>query len=426
MVPPAPFKGFSQEIFDSCQPSPAINTAREALEHLRVVIEPEMKKLNKKLNGKVSEAKQRVPGGVEYTGWAWLMFTLAPLGGENSSRPGKPIGASKLTQLTVNISEDRLYAGLCLRRHSDRNKLQEALRRPENEEIFDEIAHSLSGRRWIVTHVNEDFSKERAMYLSEKDFRGTLLDPRLEWVNASFSRHNVIVQTRRISTEIGRIFRELFNLFAFATGVPLTGQPRPAEPPPHNMEVLIDVPQTKVASDEEEFQRTLDFLAKLKMGEMTPEIIMPKRTDSYPVERVVLPLKLSPKVFRDSSGEINYWLDEKCREEDVESRAHMLKELRSKLDKIATALSISQELLQIMVTSPYTDARYDSKSKRILVNMLRYEKNQVLEFWLFSVAREIAYMRYGRLSYQHINLMRRVLIVGLSRLRGVMRPLGSK
>ena len=418
MVPCVPFQGFSREIFDSCEASPKIHNVREALERLRLVVEPELKKLNPKLNGKVSEAKQRMRGGVDWTDWAWLMFTLAPLGSKDSSRPGRPIGAGKMTQLTVNMSKRGLYAGLCLRTYNDRARLQEALRRLENERLFDEIAHSLSGRRWIITRTQEYFSEERARYFSKDDLRGKLLDPRLKWINASFSRYDEIVSKRVITTEIVRIFRELYNLFALATGIRTIDQPRPARSPPRTLEVLVDKPPVKVASDEEEIQSTLDFLARLKMKEMSSAIIVPKKIDSYPVERTVLPLKLRPRVFQHSSGPIRYWLDSKYGEEEIGSRANLLKQLRSKLDQIAIALGKSPGFLQIMVTLPQTDARY-IKSNRILVNLLRYERNRILEFWLFAIAREIAYIRYRRLSYQHINFMRKVLIAGLSRLRGV-------
>lgn len=379
-----------------------------------------MKKLDAKLNGKVSQAKQRIPGGVEYTDWAWLMFTLAPLGSVDSSRPGRPVGAGKLTQLTVNISKKRLYAGLCLRTHDDRNRLQEELRRPENEEVLDEIVYSLSGRRWIITQVNdENWGERRARYYSVDDLRGKLLDPRLSWINSCFSRHDEIVQTEGISGEIVRIFSELYNLFALATVLTPIPQPRPARQPPHNLEVLIDTPSEAVTSDDEEIQNTLNLLAKIEMKEMPSAIVIHGKVDSYPVERVSLPLNLRPNVSGHSSGQVRYWLDHKYSEEEVKNRAHLLKELRSKLDQIAIALGKDPEFLQIMVTSPQTDSRYEKDSKRVLVNLLRYEKNRILEFWLFAIAREIAYIRYGRLSYQHVNLMRRIIIAGLSRLRGV-------
>jgi len=415
MVPLVPFEGFSQEIFDSCEASYAINNVRDALERLRLLIEPEMKKLNPKLNGKVSEAKQRMLGGVDWTDWAWLMFTLAPLGSRDSSRPGKPIGAGKLTQLTVNMSKKRLYAGLCLRTYSDRARLQEALLRSENEKLFEEIAYSLSGRRWIITRTHEDLSEKRNRYLSSEDLRGKLLDPRLRWINASFSRHDEVVRTRNISTEIVRIFRELFNLFALATAIPTIDQPKPAGPPPHALQVLVDIPTSKVVSDEGDIQSTLNYLAKLKMKAIPSRIVMPKKTDSYPVERIALPLNLNPRIFQHSSGPIRYWLDRKYREDEIESKANLLRQLRSKLDQIARALGKSPDFLQIMVTSPQTDARY-TKSNRILINLLRYERNRMLEFWLFAISREIAYIRYRRLSYRHVDFMRKVLLACLTKL----------
>ena len=415
-VPDAPFRGFSKEIFDSCKASPAINNVRDALERLRLFVEPEMKKLNPRLNGKVSEAKQRMRGGVGWTDWAWLMFTLAPLGSKDSSRPGKPIGAGKLTQLTVNMSKKRLYAGLCLRTYSDRVRLQEALRGPEYDELFEEIAYSLSGRRWIITRTHEDFSEKRARYFSTEDLHGKLLDPRLRWINASFSRNDQMVSTRRISTEIVSVFTELFNLFALANAIHTIDQPKPTRHPPHTLEVLVDMPPSRVVSDEEEIQSTLNYLAKLKIKAQPSRIVIPKKIDTYPVERIALPLNLSPKVFHDSSGPIRYWIERKRRKEEIISRANLLRQLRLNLDQIAKALGTSPEFLQIMVTSPQTDARY-TKSNRILVNLLRYEKIQMIEFWLFAIAREIAYIRHKRLSYQHINFMRKVLLVILSKLR---------
>ena len=69
-----------------------------------------------------------------------------------------------------------------------------------------------------------------------------------------------------------------------------------------------------------------------------------------------------------------------------------------------------------MVTTELSDARY-TNSNVILVNLNRFEINSSLEFWLFTIARELAYLRHRRLSYSHIDYMRRILMVGLSRLK---------
>jgi len=222
----APFEGFHQSIFDSCEASSKINNAREALEELRIEIEPKIKKLNPKLNGKISEAKQRSQGTVVWTDWAWLMFTMAPLGGKKSSRPGTPIGASNLTQLTVNLSRERVYTGLCLRKNSDKNRLQEKLRETENKMLYEEIVNSLSGRRWIICNQKEGFSSKSARFYSAEDLRGKLLDPKLYWINASFSRDENIVSESRIAKEIFNVFKELYNLYALATNTTLIVQPR--------------------------------------------------------------------------------------------------------------------------------------------------------------------------------------------------------
>lgn len=71
------------------------------------------------------------------------------------------------------------------------------------------------------------------------------------------------------------------------------------------------------------------------------------------------------------------------------------------------------------VTNPRTDARYlmekgDKKNACIIVNLLRYEKNRSHYFWLIAISREIAYIFAKRLSYHHQNVMRKVLMQGLS------------
>ena len=68
-----------------------------------------------------------------------------------------------------------------------------------------------------------------------------------------------------------------------------------------------------------------------------------------------------------------------------------------------------------------TDARKGHHSKVgvcILLNLLRYQKNQSEYFWIVTIAREMAYLRTSYLNYTHQKFMREVIVTILSREQG--------
>src|SRR3989442_788450 len=202
------FRGFTIADFQSCQTGTSkINVARHRLEELETVLEPKMQTLHQDIHGIVSKSKQQ--GTKEYNGWAWLMFTNARLG-ENGSWKGKPVGAHDLTQLTINISRRFLYAGLCVKKEDDKEKLQKSLQRRENETLLDDIARVLGPRKWIITARDQSFSDEPFRQYDQNEIRVAFLDPKTRWINFRWDRYDATINSGRIVTAIFTVFRTLF------------------------------------------------------------------------------------------------------------------------------------------------------------------------------------------------------------------------
>ena len=81
-------------------------------------------------------------------------------------------------------------------------------------------------------------------------------------------------------------------------------------------------------------------------------------------------------------------------------------------DNITELFGLPERFLEIAYINPVTDARYirtDGK-KNILMNLARYKFNKEIMFWIFTVARELTYIRKGRLSYSFMNTLRELLM----------------
>jgi hypothetical protein len=171
----------------------------------------------------------------------------------------------------------------------------------------------------------------------------------------------------------------------------------------------------RIETDEELIGKIEEILSRLGSGHQPRKAEMTGKIDTYKVDRTVLPLQLSVQTDVTDGKSRTYYLDSGFSESDFKERLSDYDLLRNTLDSIAEALSIKPSCLQMMITKGVTDARYLKEGRYILANLVRYSTNKSKFFWLVTIAREIAYSFAGRLSYQHQNLMRKVIIAALSR-----------
>lgn len=412
------FPGFTRAIFDTCETgTDSINIARAQLDLLRQDITKQVRdslKFDRRLNGKVSETKDR--GTHSYNEWAWLMFTTAPLGTYGRWKD-TPVGASKLTQLTININRKNLYVGLCVKTRVDSTRLQTSLYSDKNAPLFDSIVESMGSTRWVIT--TRDFNdRDVSRYYDESELRVALLDPKIMWINARIDRKSVISKGTTISKEIVKIFNVLYNIYALSVGLGDIPQPK-SKVKPWKTETVNDQETTPTEDDDELLNAASNLLSELGGGTPPPGAKIGGREDTYRVKRKVLPF--NPKLRNlDVHGQIRtYYIDSGYSEKELKTRLPIFDEFRIKLDRIASRLNVDTSFFEIVITKPVTDARYlytgrNKKTARVLVNLLRYEKIRSEYFWLVTVSREIAYIFAKRLNYNHQNIMRRILVSALT------------
>lgn len=416
------FSGIRREAFDSCRPKASIKKAINALEQLRVHIEPNIQnQFNRRLHGIVSQAKEQ--GTHEYRDWAALMFTTAPLAPSSfRSWHGKPVGANLLTQLTVNIDKRNLFAGVCIKKAKDSKRLRAELERDKNSDLLDQIVSSLAGRKWVISQKEQDWERREPKLSTEQELRVALLDPKLQWINARFARSESIVETKEIANQILAVFRILFNIYAMATGLSVVEQPKPSGKPLKASPVLVDRPTNDTKPDQEIIQNILDMMSQMGKQKPPPKAKIPEKEDYYMVQRKCLPLNLTHCITDDSSGKRRtFYLDKGFSKSDVERRITLFDDFRAQLNTISNSVGANEDYIQIALTNPHTDARY-LNSGHVIANLINYEKHRSVFFWLFAVARETAYLRKRRLSYAHLCIMRNVLLTGLSRFPTFTEP----
>jgi len=396
----APFKGFSKQVFECCKPSEKIRVPINRLKELQSEIEPRLKRINPQISGHVSKIK--VAGTNIYNDWAWLYFnTIGP-------------GAYRHSQLTVNVSPSRVYVGVNLRRKIECRTFQSKIKKEENEELLRQIIRTLGGREWIITTREESWEDQTPRWYSPTELRGILFDPELHWINACFEKDGKLVGTRRISNEIMRIFTELYNIYALASNNEVVSQPRPKSKV-YKPIIAIDFGKTALRSDERRRSDTKAFLASLKAISKTRKTHLQGKRDQYFVKRIALDLDLKPYALSyDGKKAVIY------SNQDVKPfRRKILKNLSDFLkmiNDIEESLQLPEDFIKIMFVDPQSDARYSKEKEAncIFLNLARFEKNRNRFFWLFAVARELSYIKFPRLDYRFMNLLRDILEMGTS------------
>jgi hypothetical protein len=406
------FRGFSNKGFASCETgTDKIEYACEELEKFRLSLEPLVQELSPRLHGIVSRpTKQGTSRRSEdhFQEWAWLMFTNAEIGDS-----GKPLEASERTQLTINMSRDCLYVGLCLRRRSDDRRLRENLERETNEKLFDAIVRSLGTKEWILTTREQSFDEEEPRYYEESELRTFLLDPKAFWFNVRLEKEDVVRKRTKIVEQVFEIFRILYNIYALAVGTKVQSQPRP-KTKPWKMPLVQDNESSEVETDDELMASIANLLSNLGVGNAPGRTKVAGKRDTYRVKRTALPLDLRPKTNITNGQEREYYIDSGFSDYDFERRIQDYDSLSKILDSVSEALGVKRSSFQIMLTKVITDARYLKEGKFIMVNLLRYSSNKSKYFWLVSIAREIAYAFTGSLNYKHQIIMRKVIVKALS------------
>jgi len=189
-------------------------------------------------------------------------------------------------------------------------------------------------------------------------------------------------------------------------------------------EVSGEIPLTKeliegrIVSDEDLIDRTMKILKNVGSGPARVPRHVSGVKRPYSVERVALPLDLDRKRKIDDCV---VYLDDEYNYKDLKKRWRLLARFRILVYTILNSLGMNTDCALFLLKSPLTDARYiggkDTRKCRILFNLIRFEKNKSIYFWLFATAREIAYVIHKRLGYRHLNEMRNIIVTALSRMR---------
>jgi hypothetical protein len=396
-----PFDGFSRQIFECCEPSEKIRTPINALKELQLEIEPELKKINPSIIGHVSRTK--IHGTNNYNDWAWLYFNTVGAGGYRYS------------QLTVNISPTRMYVGVDLRTPFEWRKFQEEIEKLENTQLFEQMLRSLSGREWIFPVGG--WEEEVPRRYSVEELRGILLDPQLSWINACFEKEDPILRTGKVAEEVVQIFRELYNIYALASDNQTILQPEPKDGV-FEPEMLVDLAESPPKSDEDATSEMKKFLLSLKTSGKQGESHLPGKNDQYSIKRTALEFKLVPHEL-DLGGKKVIIYSDKDAQLLYNDINQIYPEFSKRLEQIRGSLYLPEDFLKIMLVNPQSDARYQKteRSSSIFLNIARFDTNKDLFFWLFSVSRELAYIKTHRLGYQFINQLRDILTFGLNNLQ---------
>jgi hypothetical protein len=191
------FKGFSRDVFDNCEPSERIRIPINVLKSLQPFLEPEIKKINNKMKGRVSRTKKQ--GTNNYNDWAWLYF--------NTEHPK----GYRYSQLTINMSPSRLYVGVNIKKSSEQYIFRDRTRQEKNQPLFEQILASLSGREWLFCPPNSEWDELEPQQYSIGELRDLLKDDSLYWINACFEKDDPILRSQRIVNEILEILLELLD-----------------------------------------------------------------------------------------------------------------------------------------------------------------------------------------------------------------------
>jgi len=399
VVPTLSFNGFSRNDFDNCVPSENIRIPINTIKNLKSLLEPKIKKLNNKIFGRISRTKQQ--GTNIYNDWAWLYF--------NTKHPK----GYRYSQLTINISPNRLYIGVNIKRKSERLSFQDWTLQKKNLSKYNEILASLSGREWIFCPPNSTWGEFESQRYTTGELSDMLRNEKLYWINAYFERDDPILRSKGVVTEIQEILLELYNIYAISSGIPTNTQPK-SKQGIYRQEVEYDF-NKNTKNDDTRLQETQRFIESLTPDKKPTSFNFPSKRDQYSIKRVALGLDLKQYNFVQKGRNIIIYAEEKTTFFDESTYLDYVGFLEL-IDRINMCLKLPPGFLKTMLVNDVSDARYhsDKESQGVFLNLARYKTNKDWIFWLFNVAREMSYMRKRRLNYAFINELRNFMILALS------------
>jgi len=230
------------------------------------------------------------------------------------------------------------------------------------------------------------------------EIRGILFDPELHWINACFEKDENVVGIPAIGNEIIRIFTELHNIYALASDNKLVPQPQPRSKI-YKPTIAIDFRKTTLKSDKERQTDTRNFLASLKASRKAGRTHLHGKRDQYFVKRIALDLDLKPFKFSLKGEKIIIYSNQKLKPSNVTILSNY-PAFHKRITDIENILQLPKGFLKLMYVDPKSDARYskNKKSQCIFLNLARFKINRSSFFWLFAVARELAYIKFPRLD----------------------------
>ena len=400
------FSGIPEQLFSCCERSHKIKKPIAKLKELQAFLQPEMEKLNPAITSHVSRTKTM--GTNEYNDWAWLYFST--IGRE----------AFRFSQLTVNMSPSALFAGVNVRTSREYSVYRRRI--DENPLLFEQILCGLSGREWIITD-DGDWEKKVPRRFTIEELRGELLKPRLFWINATFKKTDSILMSGKTTTEIFNIFKDLYNIYALASGNETITQPSPKEGV-FETGILVESDESYPRSDSEEMQRIGIFLSSLKAFDISKKAHLPGRNDQVIVKRTALEYDLRPIALNVGEETATIFSDKEL--EPFRHKIGLQYASFSKLMKqIAGLLNVPVGFLKIAYINPSTDARYLKQGEEgaIFVNLAHFENRKNLFYWLFSISREISYAKTHRFGYPFVKELQRIIEFGLNNLGSLGTPL---
>jgi hypothetical protein len=392
-----PFKGFSEEVFQCCRPSEKIRKPIAKLKELQEVLEPELREFNPRIIGHVSRTKQK--GTNYYHSWAWLYFNTFEK------------EAYRYSQLTVNISPTRLFVGVNVRTSAEYQSYHKQIR--GNNQLFDQMLATLSGREWIIT-ANGDWEKLVSRRYPIEELRGELLKPQLFWINACFDKDEETLRDESIVKEILCIFKELYNIYAFASGNDTITQPSPKNGV-FKPEITVESEESPLESDQDELERTKLFLLSLSAAPNSGTFHLPGKRDQPQYKRTALEYNLKRSDFAVQGKAVAIFSDKEIASISNKIETNCLAFCKQ-LEQISSILCLPKDFLKIAYLNPKTDARYckDQGQQAIFANLAAYETKKDPFFWLFTISRELAYINAHQLGYAFFKELRRIMVFAMN------------
>lgn len=394
------FNGILESVFDCCVPSEDIRIPINILKALQEFIEPELRVINPYLIGHVSRIKKR--GTNDYNDWAWLYFNA------------QPHDACKFTQLTVNISPARLYVGLHIRTSKEFQNLQKNILKPVNSLKLENSLAALSLRDLFFATDDDDWETSVQRQYSVEELKGKIQMPQLFWINVAFEKNDSALRRKSIAKTIVQIFTELYNIFALATDNE-TMQQVVSNRKSFVPDIVVDKVDSSIESQKTDEDIVRDFLQSLKIVSDSINHHLPGKNDQYYVKRTALEYDLKPyKLELRGLPTVIY------SEQDISASKNQISEdydaCVQQLDKISNMLNLPKGFLRIMFVNPLTDARYSrvSGGNVIFINVAAFHSQRNLFFWLFTVTRELAYIKNHRIGYPFFKDMRRLMVYALT------------